>query len=106
MFAFVASHLLSTIRSHSSAVAELISIIKRPEEIHTEVQGVISSPHLDTKLLYYVSRRWSLYLIRRVDALVSEVLEAPGANIPFTLEPILLELEGECYVVLILLGPL
>ena len=35
-----------------------------------------------------------------------EALEAPGANTPFSLEPILVELEGGQYLVLILPVPL
>ena len=61
-FAFVASHLFSAGGQHSSAIAELLRLIERLEELHTEVQGMISSPHLATTLLFDVSRRWSLYL--------------------------------------------
>ena len=39
--AFVASHLFSTGALHSSAVAELLRLIERLEELHTEVQGMI-----------------------------------------------------------------
>ena len=63
-----------------------------------EVQGVISSPHLATTLLFDVLRRWSQYLNRCVAALASEVEEAPGASVPFSLEPILVELEGGRYI--------
>ena len=49
---------------------------------------------------------WSLYLNRCVAASASEALEAPGPNSPFTLDLILLELEGGHYVGPILLGPL
>ena len=72
-FAFVASQLFSTGGRHSSAVAELLRLIERLEELHTEVQGMISSPHLVTTLLYDVSRRWSQYLNRCVAASASEV---------------------------------
>ena len=58
-FAFVASHLFSAGRCHLSDFAELIRLIERLEELHTEVQGMISSPHLATTLLYDVLRRWS-----------------------------------------------
>ena len=40
-FAFVASHLFSTGGHHLSAVADLLCIIERPKELHTEVQGMI-----------------------------------------------------------------
>ena len=66
------------------------------------MQGIISPPHLATALLYSMLRRWSLYLNRCVDVLASEDLEEPGANTPFSLEPILVDLEGGRYVVLIL----
>ena len=77
-----------------SAVAEILRLIERLEELHTEVQGVISPPHLATTLLFDVSRRWSQYLNRCVAALASEVVKEPGASVPFYLEPILVELEG------------
>ena len=47
-FAFVASHLFSTVGQHATAVLELFHIIERLEELHTEVQGMITSPHLET----------------------------------------------------------
>ena len=97
-FAFVALHLFSAGGRHSSAVAKLLRLIERLEEIHTEVQGMISSPHLATTLLYDVSRRWSQYLNRCVAASASEVAEALGASVPFSLEPILVELEGGRYI--------
>ena len=55
-FAFVVSHLFSAGGRHLSAVAELLRIIESLEEIHTDVQGMISSPHLATTLLYDMSR--------------------------------------------------
>ena len=70
---FVASHLFSAGGRHSSAVADLLRLIERLEELHTEVQGMISSPHLSTTLLFDVSRQWSQYLYRCVAASASEV---------------------------------
>ena len=58
------------------------------------MQGMISPPHLDTKIIFDVSRRWSLYLNRCVDASEFESLDAQGYQAPFLLEPILAELEG------------
>ena len=49
-------------------------------------------------ILFDVLRRWSQYLNRCVAALDLELVEAPGANVPFSLEPILVELEGGCYI--------
>ena len=46
--------------------------------------------------LYDVSWRWIQYLKRCVAA--SEVEEAPGASVPFSLKPILVELEGGRYI--------
>ena len=63
-FSFVAVRLLLVGRLHSSVVAELLCLIERLEETHTKVQGMISSPHLATTLLYDVLCRWSLYLNR------------------------------------------
>ena len=69
MFTFFASHIFSVGRRHLSAVTELLRLIERLEELHTEVQGMISPPNLSTTLLYDVSRRWRLYLNRYVVAL-------------------------------------
>ena len=85
-----------------SAVAEIIRLIERLKELHPEVQGIISSPHLATTLLFDLLRRLSHYLNRCVAELASEVEEAPGASIPFSLEPIMVELEGGRYIVPIL----
>ena len=54
MFAFVVSHLLSSGGIHSYTVDELLFLTDRLEEIHTEVQGMISSPQLATALLFDV----------------------------------------------------
>ena len=59
MFAFVALHLFSAGLLHLSAVAEIFCLIERLEELHTEVQGLISSPHFATTLLFDVSRQWT-----------------------------------------------
>ena len=40
-FAFVALHLFSAGGHHLSAVAKLLRLIERLEELHTKVQGVI-----------------------------------------------------------------
>ena len=53
-FDFAASHLSSAGGSHLSAVAEILYLIERLEKLHTEVQGMVSSPHLDTTLPYNV----------------------------------------------------
>ena len=96
-FAFVASHLFSTEERHLSTVAKLLRLIERLEELHTEMQGIISSPHRSTTVLFDVLWRWSQYLNRCVAALASEVEEAPGDSVPFSLKPILVELEGGRY---------
>ena len=70
------------------------------------MQGTILSPHLAPPLLNDVSQRWSQYINRCVAALASEVVEAPGASIPFSLEPIMVVLEEGRYVGPILPGPL
>ena len=97
-FAFVVSHLFSAGRQDSSAVAELIRLITRLEELHTEVQGIISSPRLATTLLLDVSWQWSLYLKMCMAMSESESLNALGCQVPFLLKPILYELEGGRYV--------
>ena len=98
MFPFVVSHLFSEVGQHLSAVTELLCLVERLEELHTKVQGVISSPHLATKFLFGVLRWWSLYLNRCVDAFSSESLDAPGPNVPFSIKTIMVELEGGRYV--------
>ena len=80
---------------------ELLQYLNETEELCTEVQGMITSPHLATTVIYDVSRLCSLYLNRCVTASSSEDVGAPGSTVPFLLEPILLELEGGRYV-----GPL
>ena len=67
---------------------------------------MISSPHPATKLLYDVSRQWIQYLNRCVDASASEVVEAPKDSVPFSLEPILVDLDGGRYMGPILPGSL
>ena len=100
-FAFVTSHLFSTGGRHSSVDAELLNLIDRLEDLHTNAQGIIFSPHLAKTLLYDVPLRWILYLKRCVAVSASEDLEVLGTTVIFTLYPILLKMEGGSYV-----GPL
>ena len=65
-FFFVLLHLFSAAGQHTSAVAELLRIIERLEELHIKVKEIITSPHLATTLLYDVTCWWSLYLNRCV----------------------------------------
>ena len=60
---------------------------------------MILFPHLATPLLFDVLWRLSQYLNRCVAALASEVEEAPGASTPFSLKPLLVEMEGGHYTV-------
>ena len=62
---------------------------------------MITTPHLATTLLYDVLCWWSLYLNRCVTASSSEDVGEAGETLLFSLEPILLNLEGGRYV-----GPL
>ena len=55
---------------------------------------MISSLHLATTFIFDVSRRWCNYLNRCVVVLDSEMVEALGASVPFSLEPILVNMEG------------
>ena len=66
MFSFVALHLFSVGGRNSSAIAEILRSVERLEEIHTKVQGIISSPHIAIALLFDLSWWWSLYLNRCV----------------------------------------
>ena len=50
------------------------------------MQGVISSPHLATTLLFDVLRRWSQYLKMCVAASALEAEEAPGVSGPLSLK--------------------
>ena len=59
---------------------------------------MVSSPHLTTTLIYDVSQRLSQYLSRCVTASVSEVVEVMGVVVPFSLEPILVNLEVGRYI--------
>ena len=65
------------------------------------MQGIITSPQLSTTLIYNVSRRWITYLNRCVATSSLEDVGVPRATVPFSLEPILLDMKGERYV-----GPL
>ena len=81
-FAFFALLLFSAARRHSSDVLELLRLVEILEELHTELQGMISYPHMDTTLLYDVLQRWSQLLNRCVAELALELVEAPGASAP------------------------
>ena len=94
MFALVALHLFSAGGRQSSAIAEILSSVERLEEIHTKVQGMISSPHLATTLLFDLLRRWTLYLNRCVAESASEPFDTSGSPVPFLLETILADLDG------------
>ena len=59
---------------------------------------MISSPHLATILLHYMLQRWSQHLNRCVAASASKVMKATGVRVPFSLKPILVELEVSCYI--------
>ena len=65
------------------------------------MQGIITSLHLATTLPFGVLRRWSLYLNRYGTASSSEDVGALGSTVPFSIVPILLELQCGIYV-----GPL
>ena len=91
-FAFVASHILYVGRRHAATVAELLILIERLEEHNTVVKEIIKSPHLTATLLYNVSRRCSTYMIRCVVASSLEDMEETRRTLPFSLEPILLDL--------------
>ena len=84
-FAFVTLHLFSVGGRHLSDVANFLCLVERFEELQNEVQGMISSPHLATTLLYDVLRLWNQYLNRCVVASSSEVVEAPGSSAPFSI---------------------
>ena len=57
IFAFVAYHLFSMSGRHLPVIAELLRLIKRLEELRAKVQGMISSPHLATTLIFDVLHR-------------------------------------------------
>ena len=60
IFFSVASYLSFVVRRQSSAIVEILCLIEKLEDLHTEVQGIISSPNISTGLIYNVSQRWSL----------------------------------------------
>ena len=91
-FNFVALQLFSAGGRHSFAFGKLLHLIERLEELLTELQGMISPHHLAMKIIYDVSWRWRQYLNRCVAALASEVVGALGVSVPFSLEPIMVEL--------------
>ena len=73
---------------------EILRSVERLEEIHTKVQGMISSPHLATTLLFDLLRRWTLYLNRCVAESASEPFDTSGSHVPFLLETIMADLDG------------
>ena len=60
--------------------------------LHTKVQVVITSQHLAMALMFYVSRRWSIYLNRCVTASSLEDIGSPEETVLFYVEPLLLKL--------------
>ena len=67
---------------------------------------MISPILLSATLIYYVWQWWSLYLNMCVAASASEALEALVTNVPFSLEQILVDLEGGIYLGPVILEPL
>ena len=93
-FAFVVLHLSSAGRWHLSAIAELLCIIERLEDLHTKFQEMISSPHLSMTLISNLPWQWSLYVNMCVAVLASEQLDDSGYHVLLLLDPIMAELEG------------
>ena len=102
--AFVSSALFSFYGQHTASVAEIICIVKRLEELHTEVQGNIKFPHIVTTIIYGMSMRWSMYLDRCMEESSSEDVGVPRETVSFSLEPILLDMWGGWCVGPLLLG--
>ena len=92
--AFIPLHMFSTGGRYSPAISELLRFIERLKDLHTEIQVMISYPHLATTIMYDVSWRWIHYLNRCADASSSEVAEASGDRFIFSIDPILVNLEG------------
>ena len=96
--AFVSSKILSAGRRHAEEVVDILHFIERLEELHTEVQEMITSSHLATEIIYNIYTQWSLYLNMCVEVSSSEGLGVTRATVPFLVELILLELEVRLYV--------
>ena len=62
------------------------------------MQGIISSPHLATIIIYNMLQRWSQYFNSCMAASASDVVEVPGSRVPFSIKPIMVELGGGCYI--------
>ena len=71
-FAFVALNLLYVGGRHLSSVANILRLIERLEDIHTNMQGMISSSHLAMALFHDVLLWWSQYLNMCMMALASK----------------------------------
>ena len=67
-FYFVLSHLFYAVGINVAAVAELLRLIERLEEIHTKVKVMIISPHLSTTIPNSVSRGCIIHLNSCFDA--------------------------------------
>ena len=57
-FALVSIHLFSAVGFHDVLIADIFRLIESLEELHTEVMGVITYPHLSKMLLFNVSQQW------------------------------------------------
>ena len=105
-FDFVALHLFSSGGQQTVEVTNILHFIERLDKLHTEVQVVITSPHLSITLLYDLLRRYRLYLNRCMMASSLELLGVPRKTVHFSLEPVLLYMEGGFYVGPLLIGTL
>ena len=69
IFTFIVLYLFYVGGRHSNAVMDLLRLNERLEDLHTDVQGMISYPYPSTTFLFDVSRLWSLCLNSCVAAL-------------------------------------
>ena len=93
IFAFIVFHLFTEEGRHAASSTELVRIIKNLEDLHMEVQGVLMSPHLETMIIFGVSHWFLHYLNWYVVAMALEYLAAPNYAVPFSLDPVLQEME-------------
>ena len=60
-FSFVELHLISAGRFCAAVITYIIRLIEILEDLHSKVQGVITSPNFLRKILYDLCRLFSMY---------------------------------------------
>ena len=79
-------------------VTEILDLIYNMEDIHTEEQGMITTPNFTMPLLFGVSERWFQCINQRMVEYSSKDLIYPEVAVPSYLDRHLQDLDGGQYV--------